>query len=470
MKEIEREINLYDLFWFILQKWRLIIVGGIIGILLIGGLGTLIQIRTTTEETKIDLESSFEQLSLNEQSRVTQFLVIDDIYRQIVKENQADPLLFINSNELYRTDVEYLITENEDNVLIASYLKNSVEKFWSSKNGLERFNYVSISYDQNIVISTEQEDLKDEDKPVLMFITIYGKDEDECKASLKDVKEIVKQAQKNIEKLFGKYYLNSTETYIYQTECNDLRNYIDEKKNKEYSWINNRLGSIASFSEPVKQYINEYLFQTEQEKLISEEEITPNKVESYEFGTIINLKYIILGLLVGCCFPAGIWFIIYIFNGNLRYEDDIERIYSLNLMGKVQSDRKLNSIDYFLLKMRRKNIHEFKYQEVIDIIVSEIKIKAMQQGISRIYATGCVVGDEFKKIFNDISLCLSKYGIELVEGKSILYFAEALEQSAEIGNVLLIEKSEKTKYHELEQEIHKTETRGIQILGIVIVE
>lgn len=464
MREVEKEIDIWDMFLYMCQKWRVLIGAAVIFMVLFGALGAYKNMNSGTKEQSFDSEVSLGNLSLVDQNRVQHYLLADEMYQNALEQNEKDELLLLDYSNIYSANVDYIIEENDDSVAIAKVLEDKIKAAWNYKTDINQFNEVSLGYDSSVSIYDGVGNKQS--KSVVVSVNVYGIDDEGCQSSLESVDEIVKAAEKELKNVFGQYQTKFIEGESYVTSLDKLQNYINDKKNFEYTRLNNKVNISAALSETAKQYIEEYQKADEDTEEVEENEGNEKKSPI----SLINVKFILLGLVGGGIFAAAIYCVIYILNGKVRYEDDLEQDYGLNLLGRVSGEQKGIKLDQWLLNLRRRNIHHFTYQECVEIIASEIKVKAQRSGIQKVYATGCMMGEKQNSLVKDVAKVLADAKIELICGKSILYYAEALEESSAVGSILLFEKCNEARYVEIEQEMRRAEARGLDIVGMVLVE
>lgn len=468
--EIEREINLYDMFWYICLKWRFIVISAIFGGIILGIVGLALNINTKiiTSDDVFDAHLSFKELSLADQNRINQYFYLEEMYKKVRDNNIKDKLLTLDYTNTYKTEIEYLVKESKNGVLIANLLSTKLKSMWERNRDINKFNTISIHYQQDYVIrNIGEEDYK---KEVLILITVYGETETECLQNIEKINIIMEESRQDAVIKFGEYQLLKNINEVYKAECPSLNDYINQKKTSEYNMLNSKTSLTSSFTETVKKYIENYNASMDIENIDKLDQTLDSEEKIQSLIINLNIKYILIGVVLGIISCVGFYFIKYLFNEKLRYEDDIESTHGISLIGRISLEQKLSTIDKFILDIRRKDIHKFEYSEIIQIIASEIKVKSRQLNLTEIYVTGSILNDYQSNIIKDINRSLVNTGVQLKDGKPILYYADALEESAEIGNILMIEKCNKTHYKEIEQQIKKAEERGLNILGIVILE
>ena len=73
-----------------------------------------------------------------------------------------------------------------------------------------------------------------------------------------------------------------------------------------------------------------------------------------------------------------------------------------------------------------------------------------------------------KEVINAIVEKCKEKGIQLVSGNAIAYDANALEELAQIGSVVFIEKKRASLYDELYKEVALCKENDIDVIGMVV--
>ena len=107
---------------------------------------------------------------------------------------------------------------------------------------------------------------------------------------------------------------------------------------------------------------------------------------------------------------------------------------------------------------------------MVEMIYVGVKLAAEKSNINSVYVTGAGLAENHTPLLDEVIAKLKKDGIEVEMGKSILYYAGALEQSVKVGNVLLLEKAGQSLYQEIQREIEICSQQELNLLGAVVVE
>lgn len=478
----EREINLIDLFWAVCLKWRQIIIGAIVFALLAGGVGYF---KDSKEASKTKVVPTTENIVLEKDSidKLKLYLRYNDLLKKQVQYNKNAPLMKLDANGFYVETITYFVdnyfmTEfpiinklNNIEGLLAGYKSSIYETSFLS----EIYSTMEDEYEYKVYCA-EVLDCDNRFKVAsnnlgtaanMLVISIYGGNEDNCKKLSKIVQEKITNSKTKIEQKFGKHDL-----MLISDECNnfastELLAFQDDNINKENSYLNTLEGMQAKMSDNEKAYIQAY----EKENSLESGEDNENEIKSI---VQIRKKVVAIGFIGGAALILFIFILIYLFNNKLCLEDDFESIFGVKLFGTViykkENNKKLfGFLDKFILKMRHYNKHFFEFEKALEMSATGIKIASRKMGTNKVYATGSVIGKEEKAVLELLAEELKKFEIEIVVGNPILYDAESLEKSAEIGCVVLIESAGNVLYREVADEIETCEQQGTKLIGAIVV-
>lgn len=482
----EREINLIDMFWAACLKWRQILLWAVIFALLAGGASYFKSARTAKKVMEPAEEVSLDEIELeaDSQNSANAYLEYKQIYADQIRYNENAPLMKLDSNGFYRSvityyvdnhfSVEYPLVEKNDttDAVIESYrakLRN--EEFAAKLEELTGSDTKMISYVKEQIDCANKYGRTDTvaEKDGILMISIYGADEQSCKEMSQLVKETISSGKATVTEQLGEHDIVLIEDSCDLVADVELLKYQQENISKLSTYSNVIRDLKSRLTEGELFYVG--IYEREQSEL---EGGKTAKEEDGSLKAAVSIKYVIVGIVGGAALAFFVIVLMYLFNRRLRLEDDFEMLYKAKLLGSVMIEdgnkkKWFAFVDRFFIKMRHLNKHYFTEDEAVSMVAAGIKIGAKKVGVSKVYMTGAVVGKEEKSIVERLKKELKKTGIELVAGKSILYDAEALEQSAEIGCVVLVERAGASLYGEVAEEIEICAHQGMKVLGAVVV-
>lgn len=482
---VEREINLLDMFWAVCLKWRQIIVWAFIFAVLAGGFSYLKSARTAKVAMEPAEEISLEDIQLEEDSQndANAYLEYKQMYSNQIMYNDNASLMQLDANGFYREVITYYVDNhfsveypligktNNINAIVESY-KSELrdEEFVGKLEELTGCSEAESSYVKELIdcdnkygkLSTKVNDTG------ILSVSIYSNDEETCKALAELVKESLEGGKATVTQKLGEHDITLIEdNYDYIADL-DLLKYQQENVSKLSTYATNLDNMKSKLSDDEISYIEAY----EREKILENEEVG-EEVTDIPLVTI-SKKLVIVGFVGGGVLAFFIYALFYLLNSKLRLEDDFEEMYNIKLLGNVvtKSETKkkwFGFVDVLFNKMRHLNKRYFTKEEAVSMVAASIKIGARKLSTSKVYVTGAAVGKQEKFVVEQLKKELKKTDVELILGKPILYDAESLEQSAEVGCVVLIESVGVSLYREVAEEIEICKHQETKVLGAVVV-
>lgn len=481
----EKEIDLIDMFWSTCLKWRSILLWAIIFAVFAGGFSYLKSAKAAKIATEPVEEIALEDIKLEEDSleNVNSYLEHKQIFEDQVKYNSQAFLMQLDANGFYRQVLTYYIDNhylveypvmsksNNINAMVEAYRAElRAEEFTIKLEEVTQCDEAKVSYKKELVDFSNRfgEETKSNDDDGILMISIYSVDKQECEVLAELVKETILNGKSRVTEKVGAHDISLIEDSCDYVADADLLKYQQENIGKLSTYANIIDSMKGKLTETELAYIDAY----------EKEKETAEQGESIEQEVVItdatiNIKLVIVGFIGGMTSAFCVIMLLYLFNCRLRLEDNFEKVYNVKLLGNVivkdeKKKRWFCFIDDFLNKMRHLNKHYFTEEDAVSMVAAGIKIGAKKQGTSKIYVTGATLGKEEKTLIEKIKRELCKNNIEVISGKPILYDAEALEMSAEIGYVVLFEHAGVSLYSEIAEEIEICEHQGVRILGAIV--
>ena len=478
----EREINIWDMLWAVCLKWRSILLCAIAFMLLLGGYSYYESLHnsriTVKKQTVFEVGDA---LNLEDKNAVEACFEYVELYngQKIYNENAA--LMKLDANNFYLGElsyyvdnfytVEYPVIAKNNNIaaIVKGYKTVLNSEEFSEKiedicgegsYALELIDCENLYSDVSAVITEAERGY--------FTVSIYAKNKEECDA----LKEIVKE-----EISFGKARLNSSigkhEIMLFQdssriTSSFELleyqKNAVDKLQNSSTQMTN----MVSKFTDQQKNYF----------KLLQEDALGESVTESEESAEIvsprISAKKLVLGFVIGAFLAFVTWALLYMMSSKLRLEEDFEKVYGKKLLGNipVESGKKRKwfaFVDCIFIGLRHFNQRYFEREKAYEMVAANVRILLKNTANKTVIVSGAVCGEDEKKVVEELSKRLKNDGIRFEYTTPILYNAEALEQLVDIGQVIFVEKAEKSLYQEVRREIEVCEQQKVNIIGCVVI-
>lgn len=461
----EKEINLIELCYYVLRRWRLILFSILITGVLIGGYGLYKQIKSLRldksrqtfspaytpqmkyDNTKRKLEQEIQSLcdSIENSELYSRNSLLMNLDPYHVFESTAD--IYIKTDYEIQPDKVYQSPDYTGSV-VSSYklliLEDDVLEEISDKYNIDPL------YLQELIDVTEEISTK------MIHLKVIHSEREVCESILSYLLERIQSKKPEIENQIGPHSLNIIQQSSRETIRKDIANMQKQQ--------------ITSFQEYQASL-------TEKENdLMNLENPLLNK------SGIRNslIKHTVMGGILGClisCFILGIRFIN---EDKLVSEDDLKSLYEfkiLALIENVPSPYSLSSSPIFTqlgsyLDQRLNRLFHQKpilSKEVIyemiasDLLKSEKQSEIQEKGLMLLgFAESEIKG----KIARDLNDHIQYKGLNICIGNG--FDAETVKNLADCSYVLLIEQYNRSTLTGISQELKVIENMGKMLLGCII--
>lgn len=489
----DRDLNLWDFFWAICQKWRGIFLMAMLGTALALGGSWMVSYRAS-KLMKVELAD----LPERDQKYVLAYLNYYKLCEDQMRYNQHAPLMQLDANGFYvgvieygvdvRYKVEYsAISEMDPSVRVANAYKASINdevfvdnlriglgltdsdmtgyliEYVDGSNyfGSQLLPYVDVDGDsQSSSMDTGN----------LIRISVYASDEEQCTVLLQIVQDAIEQKKTVISQKFGDHDLILMEKYC--KLVSDSRLLLYQKRNLDFLTEDqkNLTEAQKTLTDDAQAYVDEYIMKRKQADGANQDDMQGEELETVSMF-VVNKKWIAIGFAGGVFLAAAFYGVLYLSNNRLLYEDDFEELYGIRLLGRIgNQERQKLFLDRLFINFRRKNISLHEKDEDLRIIYMGIKLNAKQMNASNIYLTGARPNQLECDGVEKIVKWLEEEGVRVKIGKSILDCAQAMEEMASSEAVVLFERCGEAKYDDIEREQKLCREQNIPVLGAIMAE
>lgn len=463
MQKEMRGINLHNLMWKIIFAWKQILIIGMVCSLILVGI-------KYNSDYKNSKASEMEELELSESEKVNANKLLElydqlNYYETYIKESlvmQVNPLSYEVVKLQYYVDSSYMydFTEGMENDYTGAVV-TAYASYITSDNFLNSFKELMKIEKTNNYIRELFTVSSNATSSILDITVIVPVDA--------DANEIIK----NIETLL----INKSDTLqnVGEHELVEVNASIDKISSLTmFTQRNTTMKSLDS----IKQ-----LIETEKASLALKELIYVDEnlqYEQYKSGAVettyvkpsINVKYAIVGFVLGGFCVVVYYCIIALFSNKLQDANDIRILYNVGLLGCVKlSTEKEGPIRNVLMNVKCRNKKQGTHTQQISKIATGISIHAEKHNISKIYLSSSI--SEILKdseIIKDIQDALKDKNIEINGIGTLSSEANAMENANIADAVIIIEMFEKSRYSQIEQEILTVTDYDMQLIGAIVVE
>lgn len=479
----DRKLNLFDMIFAVVLKWRSIVLMAVILAVLAAGYSYY----SSTKQGEAINNASNETIDLSESDElmISRYAEYYDLYLSQKKYCEESPYMTLDANNHYEGRVQYYVqmeeggTEAEQNAIVTAY-----EQLLSSEDFYQKVediigNKVSRSYYGEVIdCSKELEKLvfgndsyeQTEFVDGMVVISVRQAEEEVCRALLDIIVKEIRSGELSVGKQIKKHSLIE----MSQTVCVKSDNVLltlQKLYQEKLATYNAQLATLENQLTEVEVAYAKTLIDGQDSQIQEKESESQPAVMNYKPS--VNKKMTVLGFLGGGFLGVVLYAFLYLISSCLRINDNFFESQGIRVLGYLSDEKKkgkglFSFIDRYILRLRYRMIPTERYEDTISLIVANIAImckKADKHSVT-ITRSGCCENE--KKVLDKISEGLEKKGISSTKGNSIACDLQSLEDASQSGLVVLVETVNKTTCYEAQTEIEASRENGMKVLGVVM--
>ncbi len=490
-----RTINLKELLEYVLLKWRLLIICVIIFAVVANGYSCLKSyndaLQTRREEQNPDLSQYENELKDSEiqevQDAVEDYISYGETYEKYKEYMDNSIKMQLDANAVPTTKIIYQITGNSE---LKNISDTFVEMFPNDdvfKQINEKTNWgVNSSYINELISVTNSdmatislgeqsasnilENNSQENEPILLSIRIISDSQENCEAMKTVVETELETITAELQRQFGEFSIQKVgEAYSEETNkelLSDQQSCINEMNT-----VSNVIKNIETALSEQQQAYFLALLNSNNENSTTVMESGQEEVSTINY---INIKYIVLGVIVGIFVFAFYTMCKFLFNRHLMSLNYIKiDLHSplLEVFAIDEQNKKVGKhLDKWIKNFFVQRNETFSKEERLQMLCTNIKVCMRQKNIEEIYLTGSISTTEISQFLQELKDYLDKSKITFVTGNSILYDANSLEMFTEKKGVVFIEQIGKSLNDEIYKELQYCNEYGVENIGVVVLE
>lgn len=490
MGKFDIDIEIKDMLWEFMRRWRLIAVLAIVcGV----GLGAY-QYRadmnktevTAVKKTQEELEKSMATQDLDE---VTGAVALKRQLDQKSAYMEASVLMHINPYEENAVTLQYHVSADEENTAsdandaYIAYVNNEALSQAIAETGNYEWEPVylaelisTVSEEGNVYINaenaTESINLKvqgsqDEHS---FSVKVIGATVEDAEALANDVKNALENYSQNVVSTVGTHQLSLVK------EASGV--VVDQNLAELQNWNATAIKTISNNLDKMKNemtgdQISLYVYRT---TVTDTSATTAAAAVSGSTGKVVSIsvKHIVIGIIVGTVLACGIIFVLYLFAAALRSSEEVKTLYGIKVLGCVDDTdlckKKLfGFVDKFIIRLQNRRKKVLNHEQEVQMICANIVLDCKKNDCKKIYLLSSSLEYISDIIIKAVEAKCEEKGISVVVGKDICYDAETLEKVADAGNVVFVEKKRVALYDELYNEVVLCKEHGIHIIGMAVI-
>lgn len=475
--EKEREIYIRELLLYICQKWKRILMWMILFAVLMGGVGAVKSYKEMTvarqEQNEGDDGLSAYKAKLSEKA----IEEVDKIFDLYLSYNKS----LDSSLKYYNNSFRMKINPNSVPTIFMQYRINNTKKIKDiitaySNMVLEEDSCERIKKDLGIEIDASyigelvefdmdgiydqgklgEEKIVEEDMSSSMLVQIIAPSQQMCEAIADEVQNEIQAKEVLLKNKIGSFDLVEIgRSYMDRADrelLNEQQNYISQ--------INVLYKNIDGLATALDVDQQEYF-----SGLINQEGGEINQSEKANFN-IINLKYIVIGVILGFLFSSFGYIAVYVLNDKLKTEKELEDYYDISVLENIDTFR--NKKNKYLINLS-KGTDTRSEDDKVEMVYENIKAYMEMKDITNIHFTSTLDSNEVEELMDKIVKRFRSDNYKMTLGSSVMVNAESLKSLVEAQGVVLVEQIGKSKFKEIGREIDICRRNQKDIIGSVVI-
>ena len=485
--EDDREIDLIDMMFYLLKKWRTFLLAIVFGVILGAGLYVVknhqqqvAQAEKEAELLKNDDENMFDEKEYNISKDSKANMEIAYQYRQMYNKqleyNQKSIIMQLDPNAVYTGELKYYISAGNNTGLLSTLYQNVLndEKVLEELKKASGFHcdtqYIkelidSWTADENAAsININNSEGTDSVNAVVKnsFVTykVISTSQDSCEQMLQVICEKVDELQTECEEKYGSYSVvevsDNVSLVTDNTYLNMQRNNVDQLNNYLYAVKN----AEDSFSDEENKYYNKkYLAKEYAEKANTEEE-KELLLKEIQLEPVNKVKWLVIGVILLVMIWTIYYVVRYFLDPRVKTISELQSGYCLPIVGHMKMKESQSKgidriLDQFYQSMKEQ-------ADTYEYIVQAINA----MGEKNMVLCGNVEIPEIRIVMEKlVSDC--KY---LKMGNYISKDIDSLKKGKELEREILVISVGKTRYDEISRELLSCKLQNINIVGALAVE
>ncbi|MDO5140621.1 MAG: hypothetical protein Q4D40_04060 [Eubacteriales bacterium] len=459
IEDDDREIDIMDLFWRCVSSWRFIIAAMIAGAVLGGGFKYAKNLMTENAAEFLigltkDIEAKDEYIS-------------NSIYANL------DPYRVYSTQLTYYIELPMLTVSREE---AAASLLNAYRAGLSSnemlKAAADKMGGIDTRYIRELIRVTGADESTqiNTGRSAGTVFTVEIDADTEVNAGLiaDSIDTAMQDYSTKLDSEITEHELISLDrssSTMVDTELAELQKTIHKDL---YTMKNEAENLIKSFNDLQRAYV----------KLAADTEETADKTSEGSAASVTAAavspkaglaKFALIGLAAGLLLSGMVVVMIYLLDGKIKTEDELETGYGLRILGKIHSDKdkKRSAIDELIYRLR--NGRDISVENENTLLLTNIRAACEQRDISRILITSSGRFTETEKTYAGIIADeLKKSGVDTVIMENLSESAETFEQMNELGVAMLLEERNMTRNRNLEKALKYCDAQEVTVIGTAV--
>ena len=449
----EQEIDLKDLLFAVLYKWRMILVIAVLFAALLGGYRLLSTYRSQTSpaalaeaqksyQKELDVYNNSKEIAERDIDKLTEDINVqmeyldNSILMNISPYSvwEAKTAFFVKTDYKIMPDMMYQDIDYTDTILQSYALALSSTGFLKT-----------IADDVDIELRYLSELITITSDNKLLTLQVHHNDEETVKAIMSDLVDGVKKLEGQLGESIGPHELNEVSSSVGTVV--DL--------------------NLAASQEAQQTHMNTLNDSLEQKQEELDALTEPKKSGSPMVSSVKNgIKYGVLGGVLGAFMVVFFVCVAFLMSDKLYSAKQLKSYCNVKILGALPlQNRSKFVIDRWLSRLEGRAASGMDADEY-DLIAANILNYA--EGAKNLMVTGTAEESVIAAAAEQLKARLS--GIQMVCAGSVLQSSEALRKLPECDGVILVEQCKHSAYGEIKAEVEKASDLKKPVIGCVVFE
>lgn len=452
----EQEIDLKDLFFAILYRWRMLLLAAVFGAVVFGGYrGWKINTDKAPAEIETDYEEEIEAYN-SEQAALEK--TIENLRLSIEEQNlyvseapqmQINPYnetvstaeVFIQSELTDASVIDSLLSAYQYSLLNGEYMDDLSKEYGMESRYLKELVSVTTKSGKDEVYDTAL-NLKQETG--MLYIRVMGTDSQMTGGILSAVLDELNGIGAELSESIGKHELTVTNSFSGEV----IDTALLDRQQKVRGNINTLKNNLTDFETRFKDLS------------------LPKADEAVDQGAADVIKYAVIGFIAGGFVVAAIVCAAYILNDKVASDKEIKTRFGLKVLGTFSGKaetRALGFVDRWLHRLAGDD-KNWPEEAVLEMISTNVKNYIGEK--QNVFITGMAseelmekVRKQLKQDMPALAVCMAGDTISCVSARRMM---------AECEGIILVEEKAVSKYSSIQQELELANNIGMEVIGVVV--
>lgn len=483
----ESEINLLDLLYHILRRWRSILLFAVLFCLLLGGFKLVKGISTLgsadLKEEQKNYESQLEGYTISKEHLENQIQELTDAIQD--KEDYYDHsvLMKLDPKKAYKGTVTFVVTDagevpsaeaNQDLSLAINRKMNSVLGSYVAliQNGMilrDVQNELTSKLDQKYLAELIYTQVDYQSK--LLHITVVGDDKQQVQSISGTIAQGLENASVQMNASVAAHRLELLSSYVgNDADASIPVGMIPEAgaNTSDASYQTSIEGIQKSYTNSITDMQNQLLDCNNQ--LSELEEPEPPAGTSRTSILKEGIKYGVIGFIAGAFVLAFVYALQYLSCGKLMDSDELNARYGILLLGDYHAPMhaRSNRIDRWIDRMSGITEDKRSVESVCALSAANIMAQVGAEKNPRLLLLGNAKSEDFNVAATALSEKLCSSGIDVILAGNVNESASAIEKLQQAEQVVLIEQRGASRQQDIQKELQLFRKLGKEIVGAIV--